>query len=310
MKVPDIHVGKKLMVGSLPPLLSSLGEVPPKPAARGSAIIEGPTMLGSPISFPSPESNVMIGRCLNSDTIPPPISLLKIRNAPLIKPLPTDIMLGDPAGPCGITCFSGTSAFTIMAGSYVKIAALSENITAKIDLGTKYELGIVSSLSKAFNLAPLAGSTFAKFEDLATGLTTLNKTFALVRTKKTFDIKHPSKEGWRLRYVCLEGPDAEVYIRGRLKNSNYIELPDYWKDLVDADSITVNLTSIGTYQELFYKEIEWGTRIKVMNSAGGPINCSYTVYGKRKDTTKNITEYEGLTVDDYPGDNNEYAINK
>jgi hypothetical protein len=32
------------------------------------------------------------------------------------------------------------------------------------------------------------------------------------------------------------------------------------------------------------------------------------VYGERKDTTKNIPEYNGLTPNDYPGDNEEYFL--
>ena len=65
---------------------------------------------------------------------------------------------------------------------------------------------------------------------------------------KGFDIKHPTKENHRLRYVCLEGPEGGVYHRGILKDSEFIELPDYWKDLVDTKTITVHLTPIGTYQ--------------------------------------------------------------
>ena len=64
---------------------------------------------------------------------------------------------------------------------------------------------------------------------------------------KGFDIKHPTKENHRLRYVCLEGPEGGVYHRGILKDSEFIELPDYWKDLVDTKTITVHLTPIGTY---------------------------------------------------------------
>ena len=68
---------------------------------------------------------------------------------------------------------------------------------------------------------------------------------------KGFDIKHPTKENHRLRYVCLEGPEGGVYYRGILKDSEFIELPDYWKDLVDTKTITVHLTPIGTYQYLY-----------------------------------------------------------
>ena len=128
-------------------------------------------------------------------------------------------------------------------------------------------------------------------------------------SKKSFDIPHPTKENYRLRYICLEGPEAEVYTRGKLQNSTVIELPDYWRELVDAETIGVTLTPIGTFQELFVEKIEWGTRIIVKNSAGGPINCTYVVYGQRKDVTKNIAEYLGNSPEDYPGDNREYVIN-
>ena len=125
-------------------------------------------------------------------------------------------------------------------------------------------------------------------------------------SKKPFDIPHPTKKGWRLRHVCIEGPTADVYVRGKLKGSNVIELPEYWKNLVDPETITVNLTPIAAHQELFVDKIEWGTRILIKNNSGSTINCYYTVYGERADTGKNIPEYEG-TYDDYPGDNREYA---
>ena len=125
-------------------------------------------------------------------------------------------------------------------------------------------------------------------------------------TKKPFDIPHPTKEGWRLRHVCIEGPKADVYVRGKLKGSNVIELPEYWRKLVDPETITVNLTSIGTHQELYVDKIEWGTKITIKNNSGSAINCYYTVYGERADTDKNIPEYEG-TYNDYPGDNRQYT---
>ena len=127
--------------------------------------------------------------------------------------------------------------------------------------------------------------------------------------KKSFDISHPTKEGHRLRYICLEGPDAEVYFRGKLVNENYIQLPEYWKDLVDMDTLGITLTPNGHWQELFVEKIEWGTRVSIKNNAGTAINCDFVVYGVRKDVTKNIPEYQGLTPLDYPGDNREYNIN-
>ena len=75
-----------------------------------------------------------------------------------------------------------------------------------------------------------------------------------------------------------------------------IELPEYWKGLVDAETITVNLTPHGSYQELFVKSIEWGARINVVNNAGGAIDCSYVVYAERKDVDKLVVEYEGTEI--------------
>ena len=72
---------------------------------------------------------------------------------------------------------------------------------------------------------------------------------------KPFDIQHPTKgKGHRLRYACIEGPEVGVYYRGRLKESNVIELPYYWKDLVDENTITVQLQPIGSNQNLVIQE--------------------------------------------------------
>ena len=123
---------------------------------------------------------------------------------------------------------------------------------------------------------------------------------------KGFDIKHPTKENHRLRYVCLEGPEGGVYYRGILEDSEFIELPDYWKDLVDTKTITVHLTPIGTYQYLYYTVAK--NRIIVKNHSNLPTHCSYVIYGERKDGERLIPEYEGNSPEDYPGKNDQYSI--
>jgi len=129
-------------------------------------------------------------------------------------------------------------------------------------------------------------------------------------TRKPFDILHPTKKGWRLRHVCLEGPESGVYYRGRLTNSNVIELPEYWKGLVDAESITVTLTQIGSSQDLIVDKIEWGSKIMIRSGTASNIDCYFLVHGERKDGEKLIVEYEGKSIEDYPGDNSIYSINK
>jgi len=110
--------------------------------------------------------------------------------------------------------------------------------------------------------------------------------------------------------VCLEGPESGVYYRGRLTGKSVIELPEYWRGLVDAETITVTLTQIKTSQDLIVEGIEWGTRVKVRSGNGTDIDCFYLVHAERKDGEKLIVEYEGESSDDYPGDNSIYSINK
>ena len=111
-------------------------------------------------------------------------------------------------------------------------------------------------------------------------------------TKLGFDIPHPNKEGWRLSHVCLEGPFSDIYWRGKLINDNIIRLPEYWRGLIDPETITVILTPGGSYQELFVKSVEWGSRIVIGNSAGGNVDCHFVVHAERINDDKNVLEYE------------------
>ena len=107
---------------------------------------------------------------------------------------------------------------------------------------------------------------------------------------KKFDMEHPSKgEGHRLSHACIEGPEVGVYYRGRLKNSNVIELPTYWKDLVHADSISVQLQPIGAHQDIIVKR--WDDEQVHLQSRGPiPIDCFYHVYAERKDVNALVVE--------------------
>ena len=124
---------------------------------------------------------------------------------------------------------------------------------------------------------------------------------------KPFDMPHPSKDGYRLRYVCVEGPENGVYFRGRVVNKNVIDLPDYWKDLVDHTTISVQLQPIGAHQNVIVKRVE-PTQIHLQAQGGMPINCYYHVFGERQDIERLVEEYEGTSPADYPGDNSKYQI--
>lgn len=119
-----------------------------------------------------------------------------------------------------------------------------------------------------------------------TGDTTIEGSFAA--TSKSFDISHPSKEGYRLRYGVLEGPEHAIYHRGKIK-SNIISLPEYWSKLIDQETISVHLTPIGNNHH-WVESIEENS-IKI-NSNTGYINCFYIVYAERKDINKITVEYK------------------
>ena len=109
-------------------------------------------------------------------------------------------------------------------------------------------------------------------------------------TNKSFVIDHPTKPGMKLRYGSLEGPENGVYVRGELKNSNTITVPDHWYGLVDIETYTVHLTPIGTFAQLFVVKIE-DYNVEIADSRGLPIHCYYSVWAERKDIPKLVTEY-------------------
>jgi hypothetical protein len=128
----------------------------------------------------------------------------------------------------------------------------------------------------------------------------------VLSAKKDFDIPHPTKDGWRLTHACVEGPEAAVYVRGRVRNKKEIDLPDYWRKLIDPESITVSLTPIGSHQNIIVKRIG-DNKIYLQSNGGLPIDCFYHVFAERIDTEKLIPEYPG-TIEDYPGDNSQRSI--
>ena len=108
-------------------------------------------------------------------------------------------------------------------------------------------------------------------------------------TTKSFVIEHPTKQGMKLRYGSLEGPENGVYVRGELKDNNTIILPDYWSELVDESSITVHLTPIGN-KFVYVKEIKKDSII-VGSMFFQKIHCYYSVWAERKDVPKLKVEF-------------------
>ena len=140
-----------------------------------------------------------------------------------------------------------------------------------------------------------AGSEVARLDTNGRlGIGTTNPSYTLqvngsfAATTKSFVIPHPTKENYKLRYASLEGEENGVYIRGRA-TQGIIELPEYWTNLVDENSITVHLTPIGN-KTVWVEEIN---NNKVYINSDDTIDCFYTVFAERKDVEKLVVEVEG-----------------
>ena len=111
-----------------------------------------------------------------------------------------------------------------------------------------------------------------------------------VAGSKAFLIDHPTKEGMKLQYACLEGPENGVYVRGRA-TSEVIDLPDYWVGLVHEDSITVTLTPVGSAQSDLYVANIADNKVHLVRESNQPIDCFYIVNATRKDLENLVVEF-------------------
>jgi hypothetical protein len=127
-----------------------------------------------------------------------------------------------------------------------------------------------------------------------TGTSIININGVLRATSKSFDIPHPIKEGYRLVYGCLEGPENGVYFRGKASGVGEIEimLPDYWQNLVE--DYTIYLTSYGNYSVFVSSQSRNSFKVRRCGSIflrKRTIEFTYEVIGNRKDAPL-ITEYK------------------
>lgn len=267
-----LNAGERLQVGQVPidgyPLR--------KPNVPGTSVLNGPVYIGA--VKPIPTATCMIGSAFPGSAIP-----------------------GVSLEVTGVTNLLGnTNQFGIFTAQGLSIF---QDVNIKNSLSVKNGIDLKNSLSVGNRETVLNGNL------IVNGVITASLPIVGTLANKSFDIPHPSSPTThRLRYVCLEGPESGVYIRGKLENSNVIELPNYWRDLVHLESMTVHLSPVGIWQELYYEKIEWGTRIIVKNNLGGSVNCDYIIHAERKTKDKLQPEYKGTSPLDYPGNNEEYSI--
>lgn len=276
-----VNAGEKLIVGQLDmSFLTATDKLTP-----GTAVINGPCYIGLTPQLGVARATCMIGPPLPGLAVPASLEVIGVTN--FVGVTNTTGVLNDFA-------LANVLGFTNKIGAETQAAfkaifGLKTNNAAQITNGPK--------ACNAVTITPKIEATFGLFGtcEAKRGVFT-----SVAAPFKKFDIPHPTKQGYRLVHTCLEGPEIGVYYRGRLTNSNIIELPDYWRGLVDPETITISLTPHSFYQELYVKNIEWGCRINIVNNAGGPVDCSYIVYAERKDVDKLIVEYEEEKNNNYP----------
>jgi hypothetical protein len=139
----------------------------------------------------------------------------------------------------------------------------------KIGRGNDWSLGEDITITTSGEVGIGTTSPSAKLE--------VNGHFAA--TTKSFIIDNPEKGG-RLQYGVVETDEHSVYVRGK-SDQNIVELPEEWGWLVDEDSVTVQLTSIGQMQHLFV--IKQNNKYIEIGGLAHHGEYNYVVYGTRKD---------------------------
>ena len=187
-----------------------------------------------------------------------------------------------------------TTGFTVEGIAVISGNSQNDILTVTGASGTKMVVTDDSSSNLLWGISGDTGAVTDFFQDSVsvykdlnlTGDTTIEGAFAA--TSKSFDIPHPTKEGYRLRYGVLEGPEHAVYHRGKT-NSNSIPLPEYWSELIDGNTITVHLTPIGNnHHWVEFADVKSIT----INSNTGYVNCYYIIHAERKDIDKIVIEYK------------------
>ena len=271
MNFDDVNIGGQLKIGTgIVPAIKEGDE-----RINGSMYAEGPVVLGGESEFGNQDATLMISRIVNDDKdCKPPKDDKSLfvkgdvrfetdgKNEYGLHVEGDSVINGDGRTPNALYVEGGSPDAVYVVGDMY--------VTGKVDCDNKGRLAARFSSADA--------------------------------RPKPFDIKHPSREGYRLRYACVEGPEVGVYCRGRVKNEKVIVLPSYWKDFVYIDSISVQLQPIGAHQDVIVKR--WDDEKIYLQSRGGmPIDCFYHVYAERNDINPLITEYQGESCEDYPDPN-------
>jgi len=120
--------------------------------------------------------------------------------------------------------------------------------------------------------------------DGTTGAVTVSGNFTVTGTKN-FAMPDPANEKKAIYYTSLEGPEAGTYYRGSAKTVDgeaVIELPGYFSRITETERMTVQLTPVGEWGQLYVSEKSPGRLVIKVAKGGQDLKFDYLVQGVRK----------------------------
>jgi len=192
-------------------------------------------------------------------------------------------VIGDPLGTNSggqVAVFNGsqnfTSSMTVSSGGAGLIDAYPGN-ASNVPVTT---MGVNSSNGGYFQVTDSAGNPRVVAAQLVAGHGVINivsntGTVGVQLTgsgTKSFVAQDPRRSDRMIRYVCLEGPEAAMYSRGKATLVNgrvHIEFPSHFAALAAPDSMTVTLTPRSSASKGLAAENVTATGFDAVELAGG-----------------------------------------
>jgi hypothetical protein len=200
-----------------------------------------------------------------------------------------DLLVGSVSGSGTINKVVKWSTSTSLADSNITDAGVGMTITSTSAVGAGGGSTAVLTLQTVLADNSLTDRYFVRgVTSTGTRLFSVDTAGNLRATTKSFDIPHPTKDGMRLVYGVLEGPEHGVYHRGTIEGKGVIQinLPDYWHKLV-GDQYTIQLTPWGNYNVSIDSKTENYFTIQLVGDFISRkyknIKVDYIVHGSRLD---------------------------
>jgi hypothetical protein len=120
--------------------------------------------------------------------------------------------------------------------------------------------------------------------DGSTGAVTVSGNLTVTGTKN-FAVVDPADARRAIYYTALEGPEAGTYFRGTARTTQgeaVIELPDYFARLTEPERLTVQLTPLGSWGQLYVAEKTPSRLVVRLTPGSTDLEFDYLVQGVRK----------------------------